>query len=79
MGCAAEREYECVGWWREEGLLYTYTRRLDTATPTYECFVGQGAGQGAEQQLSLAEAGPDCRRGLRPDTFGMQLRRTSRH
>ena len=35
----ADREYLCLGQWEEDGLLYTYTRRLDL--PGYECFVGQ--------------------------------------
>ncbi|XP_059091334.1 uncharacterized protein LOC131886899 [Tigriopus californicus] len=33
-----EREYRCLGEWREDGLIYTYTERRDMIG--YECFVG---------------------------------------
>ncbi|KAJ8980707.1 hypothetical protein NQ317_019201 [Molorchus minor] len=35
-----EREYQCLGHWRESNFLYTYTQRRDVAAGTYECFVG---------------------------------------
>ena len=35
----ADRSYQCLGQWEEEGLTYTYTQRTDI--PGYECFVGQ--------------------------------------
>ena len=34
----AEREYRCLGQWKEGELVYTYTQRKDVGT--YECFVG---------------------------------------
>jgi len=63
-----DREYLCLGEWEEDGLLYTYTRR--THNPRHECFVGQVENGG---RILLAEGGPNCRRGLRVDMFGMEL------
>jgi hypothetical protein len=42
--------------------------------PGYECFAGVEDGRG---QVVLAEAGQDCRRGLRVDTLGMLLTKRS--
>jgi hypothetical protein len=50
-------------------LLYS---RLDL--PGYECFAGVEDGLG---RVVLAEAGQDCKRGLRVDTLGMLLTKRS--
>lgn len=63
-----DREYECLGQWEEDNLLYTYTRRKDI--PGYECFV---AHVGQDGRVSLAEGGSDCKRGMRVHLFGMKL------
>ena len=36
---SSDREYLCLGKWEEDGLLYTYTRRIHN--PRHECFVGR--------------------------------------
>ena len=36
---SSDREYLCLGEWEEDGLLYTYTRRIHN--PRHECFVGR--------------------------------------
>jgi len=69
---AEDREYLCLGQWEEDGLMYTYTKRLDV--PGYECFVGQADGRG---EVTLAEGGADCRRGLRVQHQGMTLTKRS--
>ena len=46
-----EREYRCLGQWREDGLIYTYTERRDMIG--YECFVGLVTAKG----LSTWDAG----------------------
>ncbi len=48
--------------------------RLDL--PGYECFAGVEEGRGGGRVV-LAEAGQDCRRGLRVDTLGMLLTKRS--
>jgi len=63
-----DREYLCLGEWEEDGLLYTYTRRIHN--PRHECFVGRVEREG---RILLAEGGTNCRRGLRVDMFGMEL------
>ena len=72
MVASLDREYQCLGQWEEEGLLYTYTRRRDI--PGYECFVGH---VGEDGQVSLAEGGTNCKRGLRVHLFGMKLTKRS--
>ena len=54
-------------------MLYTYTRRRDL--PALECFVGSAD---PEKGLFLMEGGPNCRRGLAVDQFGMQLTKLSK-
>ena len=66
----ADREYQCLGQWEEQGLLYAYTRRRDVEG--FECFVGEaypsdGGG------IFLIEGGKDCKRGLRVQDYGMSL------
>jgi hypothetical protein len=55
-------------------MLYTYTRRRDL--PAVECFVG---GADPDKGLFLMEGGPNCRRGLAVDQFGMQLTKLSKN
>ena len=83
----SDREYLCLGEWEEDGLLYTYTRR--THNPRHECFVGRVTFHHLHSHLItpqvenggrilLAEGGPNCRRGLRVDMFGMELSKRGR-
>ena len=61
--------------------MYTYTKRLDV--PGYECFVGQvtpshlAAQADGRGEVTLAEGGADCRRGLRVQHQGMTLTKRS--
>ena len=69
----ADREYQCVGQWEEDGRLYTYAKRRDI--PGYECFVGQVDSNGT---IFLMEGGIDCKRGLRVSEYGMKLKKQSK-
>ncbi|KAG7170638.1 hypothetical protein Hamer_G013454 [Homarus americanus] len=66
----AEREYQCLGQWEEEGRLYALTYRRDIRI--YECFVGVIKPQGV---VFIKEAGSHCSRGIRPEVLGMKLHR----
>ncbi|XP_072402400.1 uncharacterized protein [Diabrotica undecimpunctata] len=65
-----EREYQCLGHWRERHLLYTYTERKDVAAGTYECFVGSII---TESEIYIKEAGEHCQRNVDPLRYGMKL------
>ncbi|KAK9889225.1 hypothetical protein WA026_004503 [Henosepilachna vigintioctopunctata] len=65
-----EREYECLGHWREADLLYTYTKRMDVAADSYECFVGSIT---PNEEIFIKEAGSFCQRNMDPVKNGMQL------
>ena len=69
----AEREYQCLGQWQEEGLIYTYTERRDMIG--YECFVGLITAKG---DIHLREAGHNCERGQDPLRDGMKLTQVSK-
>ena len=66
----AEREYRCLGQWKEGELVYTYTQRKDVGT--YECFVGSIVSQ---TDIYIKEAGEHCERDVDPLTHGMLLQR----
>lgn len=68
-----EREYRCLGEWREDGLIYTYTERRDMIG--YECFVGLVTAKG---DIYLREAGSNCERGQEPLKYGMRLTQVSK-
>lgn len=65
-----EREYQCLGHWREANLLYTYTQRRDVAAGTYECFVGSII---TDEEIYINEAGQHCQRNVDPLRYGMKL------
>ncbi|CAH2006229.1 unnamed protein product [Acanthoscelides obtectus] len=65
-----EREYQCLGHWREGNFLYTYTQRNDVAPGTYECFVGSII---TDMNIYIKEAGGHCQRNVDPLRYGMQL------
>ena len=68
-----EREYKCLGHWRDGELLYTYTQRYDdVAAGTYECFVGSIISD-EQDYIIIKEAGEHCQR--KPDALqsGMKL------
>ncbi|XP_056645658.1 uncharacterized protein LOC130450935 isoform X1 [Diorhabda sublineata] len=65
-----EREYQCLGHWREKRFLYTYTARRDVAAGTYECFVGSIF---SETEIFIKEAGEHCQRNVDPSRYGMKL------
>ncbi|KAG5885062.1 hypothetical protein JTB14_018292 [Gonioctena quinquepunctata] len=65
-----EREYQCLGHWRESNLLYTYTQRKDVAAGTYECFVGSII---TDREIYIKEAGEHCQRHVDPLRYGMKL------
>ncbi|XP_018568692.1 uncharacterized protein LOC108908962 isoform X2 [Anoplophora glabripennis] len=65
-----EREYQCLGHWREANLLYTYTQRRDVAAGTYECFVGSIF---TDEEIYIKEAGEHCQRNVDPLRHGMKL------
>jgi hypothetical protein len=69
----SEREYQCLGQWQEEGLIYTYTERRDMIG--YECFVGLITAKG---DIHLREAGHNCERGQDPLRDGMRLTQVSK-
>lgn len=66
-----EREYRCLGHWKEGDILYTYTQRYDAAAGTYECFVGSII---SNQEIYIKEAGEHCQRHVDPFRFGMKLK-----
>ncbi|XP_065165878.1 uncharacterized protein [Atheta coriaria] len=66
-----EREYRCLGHWRERDLLYTYTQRHDVAAGTYECFVGSIVS--SKEDIYITEAGEHCQRRIDPLQYGMKL------
>ncbi|XP_040579619.1 uncharacterized protein [Lepeophtheirus salmonis] len=65
-----QREYRCFGQWEEDGLVYTYTERLDL--PGTECFVGVHID---DDRNVVTEAGSNCERGHQPMKYGMTLNR----
>nr|XP_023027097.1 uncharacterized protein LOC111515090 [Leptinotarsa decemlineata] len=65
-----EREYQCLGHWRESSLLYTYAQRKDVAAGTYECFVGSII---TDHEIYIKEAGEHCQRHVDPLRYGMKL------
>eukprot|EP00096_Caligus_rogercresseyi_P013462 TRINITY_DN6108_c0_g1_i1.p1 TRINITY_DN6108_c0_g1~~TRINITY_DN6108_c0_g1_i1.p1 ORF type:complete len:316 (+),score=80.21 TRINITY_DN6108_c0_g1_i1:86-949(+) len=65
-----QREYRCFGQWEEDGLVYTYTERLDL--PGTECFVGVHID---DDRNVVTEAGSNCERGHQPLKYGMTLNR----
>jgi hypothetical protein len=67
-----EREYECLGQWEEDGLIYTYTERRDMEG--HECFVGAVTKKG---EIYLQEAGNNCERGQQPLKEGMRMSRVA--
>ncbi|XP_043223273.1 uncharacterized protein LOC122382250 isoform X2 [Amphibalanus amphitrite] len=69
-----ERQYRCLGTWREGDVLYTYTQRLDALT--YECFAGRVLPDG---RVFIGDASTEtgCRRHVDPATSGMLIRRTA--
>ena len=69
----AEREYRCLGQWKEDGMIYTYTERRDLIG--YECFVGLITAKG---DIYLREAGHNCERGQEPLKYGMRLTQVSK-
>ena len=69
----SEREYRCLGQWKEENLIYTYTERRDQIG--YECFVGLITQKG---DIFLKEAGNNCERGQEPLKYGMRLTQVSK-
>jgi len=66
-----EREYQCLGQWEEDGVIYTYTERRDMEG--HECFVGVTTSKG---EIFLQEAGNNCERGQEPRN-GMRLNRVA--
>lgn len=67
-----EREYECLGQWVEDGVIYTYTERRDMQG--HECFAGAVTKTG---ELYLKEAGHNCERGQLPAKDGMRMSRVA--
>ncbi|XP_023327677.1 uncharacterized protein LOC111700851 [Eurytemora carolleeae] len=67
-----EREYECLGQWEENGVIYTYTERRDMIG--HECFVGATTKKG---EIYLQEAGNNCERGQEPLKDGMRMSRVA--
>lgn len=68
-----EREYRCLGYWKDDDLLYTYTQRQDKiAAGTYECFVGSIVSD-KEDYINIKEAGEHCQRNMDALTAGMKL------
>ena len=67
-----EREYECLGQWEEQGVIYTYTERRDMKG--HECFVGATTKKG---EIYLQEAGNNCERGQQPLKDGMRMSRVA--
>lgn len=69
-----EREYQCLGQWEENGLLYAFTYRRDLNT--HECFVGAMM---AEKTIFIKEAGENCQRNLNPHRYGMELNKIGKY
>lgn len=67
----AEREYQCLGQWNENNLVYAFTKRRDVGV--FECFVGTMA---TNQDIFIKEAGEHCQRDVDPNRYGMQLKQT---
>lgn len=68
-----EREYRCLGHWKEDDLLYTYTKRHDkVAEGTFECFVGSIVSD-KEDYIIIKEAGEHCQRNMDALVSGMKL------
>ena len=67
-----EREYQCLGQWEEDGVIYTYTERRDMEG--HECFVGVTTRKG---EIFLQEAGNNCERGQEPQRYGMRMSRVA--
>lgn len=63
-----EREYRCLGQWKENNLVYTYTQRTDASA--HECFVGSIL---SNYEIYIIEAGEHCDRKMDPLSFGMKL------
>ena len=63
-----DRLYQCYGQFEEEGLVYTFTRRIDL--PGHECFVGWTSDS---VRHLVTEAGMNCERGKEPRRHGMLL------
>ncbi|KRT79884.1 hypothetical protein AMK59_7920 [Oryctes borbonicus] len=73
MDVIEEREYRCLGHWKEDDLLYTYTKRHDKiAQGTFECFVGSIVSD-KEDYIIIKEAGEHCQRNMDPLSSGMKL------
>jgi hypothetical protein len=62
-----DRLYQCFGQFEDEGLTYTFTRRMDM--PLQECFVGTTVGPAHY----IMEAGAHCQRGKQPAEHGMVM------
>lgn len=67
----SEREYQCLGQWKENDVVYTFTMRRDVGV--YECFVGALS---SNQDIFIKEAGEHCQRDVDPHRYGMQLKQT---
>lgn len=65
-----EREYQCLGQWQENDVIYIYTKRRDVGT--HECF----AGSMTRGEIYIKEAGEHCQRDIDPNRYGMQLKQT---
>ncbi|XP_055383894.1 putative uncharacterized protein DDB_G0282133 [Condylostylus longicornis] len=63
-----ERKYRCLGQWKDDKFVYTYTKRLDVLT--YECFIGA---QINHDIIFIKEAGEHCSRLIDPLKHGMEL------
>jgi len=66
-----EREYKCIGHWRNDDHLYTYTKRHDISAEVYECFVGSIIP--GKEDIYIKEAGEHCQRKIDPLVNGMKL------
>jgi hypothetical protein len=64
-----EREYQCLGQWEEDGVIYTYTERRDMEG--HECFTTK------KGEIFLQEAGNNCERGQEPLRYGMRMSRVA--
>jgi len=63
-----DRLYQCYGQFEEDGLVYTFTKRIDL--PGHECFVGWTPDN---VEHLVTEAGTHCERGKDPQAYGMLL------
>lgn len=78
MDCATQqvfddRQYRCLGQWKEGNFLYTYTQRTDASA--HECFVGFLV---SSHEVYIIEAGEHCDRKLDPVRYGMKLLRNGK-